>query len=154
IGAASPAESYLSIPAIVDAARQSGAEAIHPGYGFLSENPRFALACAETGLVFVGPPAAVIERMGSKIAARMTAANAGVPVVPGATPSDQSDEAIATAAATLGLPVLIKPSAGGGGIGMKTVRDHAALGEAIVQARREAVAAFGDGTLFVERLVD
>ena len=154
IGPPSPAESYLSIAAIVDAARQSGAEAIHPGYGFLSENPRFARACAEASITFIGPPAPVIERMGSKIAARMTATRAGVPVVPGVTPSDQSDRAIASAAAELGLPVLIKPSAGGGGIGMKTVRDRAALGEAIVQARREAVAAFGDGTLFVERLVD
>ena len=154
IGPAAPAESYLSIDAILAAARATGAEAIHPGYGFLSENAAFARACEASGVTFIGPPAEAIERMGSKIAAREIAARAGVPVVPGEVPADQSDAAIAGAAHRIGFPVLLKPSAGGGGIGMKAVHDAAALLPAIAQARREAVAAFGDGTLFVERLVE
>ena len=153
IGAAPAAQSYLSAPAVLAAARETGAEAIHPGYGFLSENHTFAAACAAAGVAFVGPPADVIARMGSKIAARQVASQAGVPVVPGETPADQSDEAVATAARRIGLPVLIKPSAGGGGIGMKGLRDEASLPAAIGQARREALAAFGDGTLYVERLI-
>jgi acetyl-CoA carboxylase biotin carboxylase subunit len=154
IGPASPAESYLSIPAILDAARKTGADAIHPGYGFLSENAEFASACEHTGITFIGPPAAVIERLGSKIAARAIAQQAGVPVVPGETPSDQSSDAIAAAARRVGFPLLLKPSAGGGGIGMKTIRDEHALAAGIEQARREAVAAFGDGTLYVEGLIE
>jgi acetyl/propionyl-CoA carboxylase alpha subunit len=154
IGPPSPAESYLSIPAILDAARESGADAIHPGYGFLSENAAFAAACAEAGITFIGPPAAVIERLGSKIAARAIAEKAGVPVVPGETPEEQSNGAIGTAARKVGFPVLLKPSAGGGGIGMKTLRDERGLTAQIEQARREAVAAFGDGTLYVERLIE
>ena len=154
IGPAAPAQSYLSIDAILAAARQTGAEAIHPGYGFLSENPEFARACEQAGVVFIGPPAAAIDRMGSKIAARRLAEQAGVPLVPGATPASQDDAAIAEAARRIGVPVLLKPSEGGGGIGMKVVRDEASLLSAIAQARREAVAAFGDGTLYVERLVE
>ncbi len=154
IGPAPPSESYLAIDAIIAAARRSGADAIHPGYGFLSENPRFAAACAEAGITFIGPPADVIERMGSKIAARQIAQHVGVPIVPGATPSDQSDGVIADAARATGFPVLLKPSEGGGGIGMKVVRDEASLVPAIAQARREARAAFGTGTLYVERLVE
>jgi acetyl-CoA carboxylase biotin carboxylase subunit len=154
IGPASPVESYLSIPAILEAARKTGADAIHPGYGFLSENAEFASACAHAGITFIGPSAAVIERLGSKIAARAIAQQAGVPVVPGETPSDQSSHAIAAAARRVGFPLLLKPSAGGGGIGMKTIRDEHALAAGIEQARREAVAAFGDGTLYVERLID
>jgi acetyl-CoA carboxylase biotin carboxylase subunit len=154
IGPAPPADSYLSIPAILKAARDTGADAIHPGYGFLSENAAFASACAEGGVTFIGPPAAVIERLGSKIAARAIARQAGVPVVPGETPPDQSTDAIAAAAHRVGLPVLVKPSAGGGGIGMKTIRRQSALVAGIEQARREANAAFGDGTLYVERLIE
>ena len=154
IGPASPAESYLSISAILDAARTTGADAIHPGYGFLSENAEFASSCEQAGITFIGPPAAVIERLGLKIAARALAGEAGVPVVPGETPADQSTAAIAAAARRVGFPVLLKPSAGGGGIGMKTIRDDQALGAGIEQARREATAAFGDGTLYVERLID
>jgi acetyl-CoA/propionyl-CoA carboxylase biotin carboxyl carrier protein len=154
IGPAPPSESYLAIEGIIDAAQRSGADAIHPGYGFLSENPRFAAACAEAGITFIGPPADVIERMGSKIAARQIAQRAGVPIVAGATPSDQSDAVIADAARAIGFPVLLKPSEGGGGIGMKVVRDEASLLSAIAQARREARAAFGDGTLYVERRVE
>ena len=154
IGPPSPSESYLSIPAILAAARETGAEAVHPGYGFLSENSDFARACEQANLRFIGPSADAIDRMGSKIAARTLAQQAGVPVVPGETPKDQSDAAIADAARRIGFPVLLKPSEGGGGIGMKAVREASALLPAIAQARREATAAFGDGTLYVERLVD
>jgi acetyl-CoA carboxylase biotin carboxylase subunit len=154
IGPPPPADSYLAIPAILDAARDTGADAIHPGYGFLSENPAFATACAGAGITFIGPPGEVIDRLGSKIAARAIAEQAGVPVVPGATPADQSTGAIAAAARTVGFPVLLKPSAGGGGIGMKTIRDERALAAGVDQARREATAAFGDGTLYVERLIE
>ena len=154
LGPAPPAQSYLSSEAILAAVRTSGAEAVHPGYGFLSENADFATACAHAGVTFIGPPAEAIAKMGSKIAARQLAIAAGAPVVPGDIPADQSDRAIAEAARRLGLPVLLKPAAGGGGIGMKVVRDDAALAPAIAQARREATAAFGDGTLYVERLVE
>ena len=153
IGPPPSAESYLSINAIIEAARSSGAQAVHPGYGFLSENQHLASACAAAGLTFVGPPPEVIAQMGSKIVARRLAEQAGVPVVPGETPADQSDAAIVAAATRIGFPVLVKPSEGGGGIGMKEVYDAAALVDAIAQARREATAAFGDGTLYVERLI-
>jgi acetyl-CoA carboxylase biotin carboxylase subunit len=154
IGGPAPSDSYLSIDAVLAAARHAGAEAIHPGYGFLSENSDFARACEEAGIQFIGPSADAIERMGSKIAARSLAQKAGVPVVPGETPPDQSDEAIAGAARRIGFPVLLKPSEGGGGIGMKVVRGESTLLPSIAQARREATAAFGDGTLYVERLVE
>jgi len=154
IGPAPPSESYLSIPALLEAARSSGADAIHPGYGFLSENAAFARACEAAGLVFVGPPAAVIERMGSKIGARELMQGAGVPVVPGVTPADQSDAGVRTAARTVGFPALVKASAGGGGKGMRILRDDAGARELIPAARREAAAAFGDGTLYVERLIE
>jgi 3-methylcrotonyl-CoA carboxylase alpha subunit len=154
IGPAPAGESYLSIPKILDAARSSGADAIHPGYGFLSENAAFAAACGGAGLTFVGPPPDAIAKMGSKIEARRIAAAAGVPVVPGETPDDQSDAGIRAAVDRIGLPALIKASAGGGGKGMRTVRDPRAIDESIQAARREAQAAFADGTLYVERLVD
>jgi len=154
IGRARAAESYLSIPRLLDAARASGADAVHPGYGFLSENAAFAQACDEAGLVFVGPPAAVIARMGSKIEARRLVSAAGVPVVPGETPDDQSDRGLAQAVDRVGLPALVKASAGGGGKGMRTVRAASDIEAAIQAARREAGAAFGDATLYVERLVE
>jgi acetyl-CoA carboxylase biotin carboxylase subunit len=154
IGPAPPRESYLNAAAIIDAAKVAGADAIHPGYGFLSERAAFARRCAEAGLTFVGPPADAIERMGSKVGARQLMQAAGVPVVPGETPADQSDAALADAAGRIGFPVLIKPSAGGGGIGMKVVREPGGMMAAVAQARREALAAFGDGTLYVERLVE
>jgi 3-methylcrotonyl-CoA carboxylase alpha subunit len=154
IGPAPAAESYLKIGAMIDAARASGAGAVHPGYGFLSERAAFAEACAAAGLLFVGPPAAAIERMGSKIGARALMQHAGVPVVPGRTPDDQTDTGIAAAAKEIGFPVLIKASAGGGGKGMRSARDAGTLAEAIPAARREAQAAFGDGTLYVERLIE
>jgi acetyl-CoA carboxylase biotin carboxylase subunit len=154
IGAPPAVESYLAIPKLLDAARAAGADAVHPGYGFLSENAQFAAACAERNLTFIGPPADAIEKMGSKTGARQLMQSAGVPVVPGLTPPDQDDQAVARAALEVGLPALIKASAGGGGKGMRIVRTASELGEAIASARREAMAAFGDGTLYVERLIE
>ena len=153
IGPPPASESYLSIDAILRAARSTDADAIHPGYGFLAENHDFAEACAAAGCTFIGPPGTVIRQMGSKIAARQLAVRAGAPVVPGEIPADQTDASIAAAIERVGLPVLLKPAEGGGGIGMKAVHDEAALAPAIGQARREALAAFGDGTLYVERLI-
>jgi len=154
LGPAPAAESYLNIGALIEAARATGADAVHPGYGFLSERAPFADACVNAGLIFVGPPADAIERMGAKIGARSLMRRAGVPIVPGQTPADQSDAGIAAAAKAIGFPVLVKASAGGGGKGMRTARDAAALAECIAAARREAQAAFGDGTLYVERLIE
>jgi acetyl-CoA carboxylase biotin carboxylase subunit len=153
IGPAPPAESYLSIPALIAAARESRADAVHPGYGFLSERPAFARACEEAGLVFVGPPATVIERMGSKIAARALMEAAGVPVVPGNIPADQTDDGIVEAARTIGYPALVKASAGGGGKGMRIVRSDEEARDLVAAARRESSSAFGDGTLYVERVI-
>ncbi len=153
IGPAPAADSYLSIPRILDAARESGADAVHPGYGFLAENPTFAAACERAGLVFVGPPSPVIARMGSKIGARRLMRDAGLPIVPGETPVDQSDAGVRAAVERLGLPAVIKASAGGGGKGMRRVHDAHQIAGAIQSARREAAAAFGDGTLYVERLI-
>jgi 3-methylcrotonyl-CoA carboxylase alpha subunit len=153
IGPAPARESYLSVPKLLDAARSSGADAIHPGYGFLSENAAFAGACTGAGLTFVGPPADVIAQMGSKINARRLVSAAGVPVVPGETPDDQSDRGMRQAIERIGLPALIKASAGGGGKGMRHVHDAGEIDESIQAARREAAAAFSDGTLYVERLV-
>jgi acetyl-CoA/propionyl-CoA carboxylase biotin carboxyl carrier protein len=153
LGPAPAARSYLSVPAILAAARATGARAVHPGYGFLAENAAFAAACADAGLVFVGPPPSAIAAMGDKIRARRTAVAAGVPVVPGADGTGLSDDELARAAADLGYPVLLKPSAGGGGKGMREVHAPAQLADALAGARREALGAFGDATLLVERLV-
>ena len=153
LGPPPAAESYLSIPRLLEAARATGADAVHPGYGFLAENAGFARACRDAGLIFVGPPPEAIEAMGSKIAARETMQAAGVPVVPGETPTGQSDGALVAAAHRTGFPALIKASAGGGGKGMRMVRSEGELATAIAGARHEATAAFGDGTLYVERLV-
>jgi acetyl-CoA/propionyl-CoA carboxylase biotin carboxyl carrier protein len=150
--------SYLDVEAAVAAAVDSGAEAVHPGYGFLAENPRLAHACAENGIVFVGPPPDAIIAMGDKIRAKRTVAAAAVPVVPGRDEPGLSDEELATAAHDVGLnagaAVLLKPSAGGGGKGMRRVEDPGELREAIAAARREARGAFGDDTLLVERYID
>jgi acetyl-CoA carboxylase biotin carboxylase subunit len=154
IGPAAATESYLKIDRVIDAAKRTGADAIHPGYGFLSENADFAEACAAAGIIFIGPPAAAIRKMGSKTAARATVSAAGVPVVPGATPSSQDPAEIAKAAKSIGLPVLLKAAAGGGGKGMRTVRDATALDESIRAAQSEAARAFGNGTLYIERLVE
>ncbi|MBD0707851.1 MULTISPECIES: biotin carboxylase N-terminal domain-containing protein [unclassified Streptomyces] len=149
IGPPAAAESYLSVPALLEAARRTGAQAVHPGYGFLAENAEFARACAEAGLVFIGPSAEAISLMGDKIRAKETVRAAGVPVVPGA-----ADPELAEAARALGAPVLLKPSAGGGGKGMRLVRDLSVLDEEIAAARREARSSFGDDTLLVERWID
>ncbi|WP_131757887.1 acetyl-CoA carboxylase biotin carboxylase subunit, partial [Actinomadura fibrosa] len=146
--------SYLDIGAVVEAGRAAGARAVHPGYGFLAENAAFARACEEAGLVFIGPPAAAIEAMGDKIRAKRTVAAAGVPVVPGRDEPGLSDAELKAAALEIGLPVLLKPSAGGGGKGMRLVRDAAELPEAIASARREARGSFGDDTLLAERFVE
>jgi acetyl-CoA/propionyl-CoA carboxylase, biotin carboxylase, biotin carboxyl carrier protein len=153
IGPAPAALSYLSIPAVLEAAAATDAQAIHPGYGFLSENPAFAAACADAGIVFVGPPASAIEAMGDKIAAKATVAKAGVPVVPGSDGPGLSDDELAAAVAEIGYPVLLKPSVGGGGKGMRAVHRPEDLRDAIVSARREARGSFGDDTLLVERMV-
>lgn len=154
IGPAPAAESYLSIPRLVNAARSSGADAIHPGYGFLSENAAFAAACIDAGLTFVGPSPAVIARFGSKIEARRTATAAGVPVVPGGEPADQTVAGIEAIVQTVGYPAVLKPSAGGGGKGMRIVRHDQEVAAASEASRREARAAFGDDTLYVERLLE
>ncbi|MCQ4209182.1 acetyl/propionyl/methylcrotonyl-CoA carboxylase subunit alpha [Streptomyces longispororuber] len=149
IGPPPAGESYLSVEALLAAAAGTGAQAVHPGYGFLAENAAFARACEEAGLVFIGPSADAIALMGDKIRAKETVDAAGVPVVPGG-----RDPELAQAARELGAPVLLKPSAGGGGKGMRLVRDLTALEEEIAAARREARASFGDDTLLVERWID
>lgn len=154
IGPPPAAESYLSVPALLEAARRTGAQAVHPGYGFLAENAEFAQACADAGLVFIGPPASAISLMGDKIRAKETVAAYGVPVVPGSSGSGLTDAQLEEAAVEIGMPVLLKPSAGGGGKGMRLVRDAAVLAEEIAAARREARASFGDDTLLVERWID
>jgi len=153
IGPAPAADSYLRADRILAAARRAGAQAVHPGYGFLSENAAFARACANAGLTFIGPPPAAIEAMGDKIAAKATVAAAGVPVVPGAGAAGMPDEELISSLNEKWFPVLIKPSAGGGGKGMRVVSSPAELPDALAAARRTAVAAFGDGTLLVERYV-
>jgi acyl-CoA carboxylase subunit alpha len=156
---ATPADTYLGVDALVAAALASGADAVHPGYGFLSEDATFARACTEVGLVFVGPPAHVIEAMGSKLAAKATMAAAGVPVLPTVripavtAGEDGSGRALVDAAAGLGWPVLVKASAGGGGRGMRVVEGPDDLADAVASAVREATAAFGDGTVFLEPYV-
>ncbi|WP_216908298.1 acetyl/propionyl/methylcrotonyl-CoA carboxylase subunit alpha [Nocardia noduli] len=153
LGPAPARESYLDIAKVVDAAVRTGAQAVHPGYGFLSENAAFATALAEAGIVFLGPPARAIEVMGDKITAKNTVSAFDVPVVPGIAKPGLSDEDLIAAAVEIGYPVLVKPSAGGGGKGMRRVEDPALLPDALVSARREASAAFGDDTLFLERFV-
>jgi acetyl/propionyl-CoA carboxylase alpha subunit len=153
IGPAAARDSYLRIDAILEAARRTRAEAIHPGYGFLSERPEFPAACAAAGIAFVGPPSEVVASMGSKIAAKRLAVAAGVPVVPGFDADTGEDAGLVVAAAGVGFPVLVKASAGGGGKGMRVVETAADMAEAIATARREAKAAFGDDRLLLERLV-
>ncbi|HSF24404.1 MAG TPA: biotin carboxylase N-terminal domain-containing protein, partial [Blastocatellia bacterium] len=154
IGPAASKDSYLSIEKIIGAAHRTGAQAIHPGYGFLSERAEFAEACEEAGLVFIGPAADAIRKMGLKSTARRLMAAAGVPVVPGYDGDDQSLELLTSKADEIGLPVLIKASAGGGGKGMRVVREARELEQAIEAARREAEKAFGDGTLLLEKYID
>ena len=153
IGPAPARDSYLNIPAVVDAAVRTGAKAVHPGYGFLSENADFAAALAVAGVTFIGPPVSAIQTMGDKIAAKGTVSAFGVPVVPGIARPGLTDDELIAAAEGIGYPVLVKPSAGGGGKGMRMVERPADLPAALVSARRESAAAFGDDTLFVERFV-
>ncbi|MDG5499350.1 acetyl/propionyl/methylcrotonyl-CoA carboxylase subunit alpha [Marinobacter sp. BGYM27] len=153
IGPSSVGESYLRQDAILEAARKTGADAIHPGYGFLSENADFATACEQAGLVFIGPPAAAIELMGSKRRSKIAMQEAGVPVVPGFEAANASDEQLIEAAASVGLPVMIKASAGGGGRGMRLVHEASQLADQIQRARSEAKNAFGDDELILEKAV-
>ncbi|MDT0180738.1 acetyl-CoA carboxylase biotin carboxylase subunit [Microbacterium sp. ARD31] len=154
LGPAPAAQSYLDIDAVIAAAGATGAEAIHPGYGFLSENTAFAAACERAGIVFIGPSADAIRTMGDKIAAKHAVEARGVPTVPGVARAGMTDDELIAAAPEVGYPLLIKPSAGGGGKGMHVVTDAAALPAALAAARREAGASFGDDTLFLERYVD
>jgi acetyl-CoA carboxylase biotin carboxylase subunit len=154
LGAAPARESYLRIEKIIEAASRTGAEAIHPGYGFLSENAEFAESCSGAGIVFIGPPAAAIRAMGLKNSARRLAAEAGAPVVPGYDGEDQSAETLRARMIEIGFPVLIKASAGGGGKGMRVVRVKGEVDSAIEAARREAEKAFGDGSLLLEKYVE
>jgi 3-methylcrotonyl-CoA carboxylase alpha subunit len=154
IGPPPAAESYLSIEAILAAAKESGAEAIHPGYGFLSENEDFAAACQRGGVVFIGPTPAAIAAMGDKSAAKRLMEKAGVPLVPGYHGENQDAALLEKEAARVGYPVLIKPSAGGGGKGMRVVLDPKAFAEALAGARREAKAAFGDERVLIERYLE
>jgi acetyl-CoA carboxylase biotin carboxylase subunit len=151
IGPPSASESYLNMPSVVAAAETTGCDAVHPGYGFLAENPDFVTACEENDLVFVGPDADVMARMGDKVEAKRALADAGLPLVPG-TEAVAAAEARA-AAAEIGFPVLLKPSAGGGGKGMRLVERPEDLEDAFAGATAEALAAFGDGTLYLERLI-
>ncbi|NLZ41532.1 MAG: carbamoyl-phosphate synthase subunit L, partial [Comamonadaceae bacterium] len=157
IGEAPAAASYLNIQALIAAAKQAGADAVHPGYGFLSERADFARACVDAGLVFIGPPPEAIEAMGDKAAAKRRMRAAGVPCAPDYLGEDQGDERLAAEARALGTPLLVKAVAGGGGRGMRLVRDARALAElpaALAAARREAESAFGDGRLMLERLIE
>jgi len=154
LGPARARDSYLNVERVIEAARQTGAEAIHPGYGFLSENAEFAQACARAGIVFVGPTAAMMTAMGSKSGSKALMEKAGVPLVPGYHGEDQDEATLAKAADKIGFPVLVKASAGGGGRGMRVVRSAAELAPAIVSAKREAKAAFGDDRMLIEKYVD
>jgi len=153
IGPAAARESYLDIDAVVAAAQRTGAQAVHPGYGFLSENAHFAAALKSAGIVFIGPPVGAIQTMGDKIAAKAAVSAFGVPVVPGVSRPGLTDADLIAGADEVGYPVLVKPSAGGGGKGMRVVHEPSELAAALTSARREAGAAFGDDTLFLERFV-
>ena len=154
IGPPPSTESYLVIEKILDAAKQVGADAIHPGYGFLAENAEFAQACYDAGVIFVGPTADAIRSMGSKRQAKTIAVEAGVPVIPGYAGEDQSDPVLIEEAKKVGYPLLLKASAGGGGKGMRVVDDPAELKTAIAAARRESASSFGDDTLLIERYIE
>jgi acetyl-CoA carboxylase, biotin carboxylase subunit len=152
IGPPHARDSYLNVQAILQAARQTGADAVYPGYGFLAENPTFAAACREEGLVFVGPSTDAIEAMGDKAEARRVARSAGVPTIPGTDGTASVEEALEIAA-DVGYPVMLKAAAGGGGRGIRAAHDESEMAELLAQAAMEADAAFGDGSLYVEKLL-
>ena len=154
IGPAPSTESYLHIERLLAAAKRSGAEAIHPGYGFLAENPEFARACADAGVVFIGPPVSAMELMGSKTSARRVLIQAGLPVVPGTDHHLESLEETQRVAEGIGYPVMLKASAGGGGKGLRLVRSAAELESAYHTARSEAQNAFGDPAVYLEKYLD
>jgi len=154
LGPARARDSYLNVERLIEAAKKTGAEAVHPGYGFLSENAEFAQACYDAGLIFVGPTAEMMNAMGSKSGSKALMEKAGVPLVPGYHGDAQDDATLAKAAEKVGFPVLVKASAGGGGRGMRIVRSAAELAPAIVSAKREAKAAFGDDRMLIEKYVD
>jgi acetyl-CoA carboxylase biotin carboxylase subunit len=153
IGAAPAAESYLCIPKIVDVAVRSGADSVHPGYGFLAENPEFARAVSDAGLVWIGPPADAIRLMGDKVSARQAMESAGIPIVPGSQPN-LTDAELMVVAERIGYPVLVKAAAGGGGKGMRGVYQRQDLLNSVRAARNEAQAAFGDDRVYLEKLLD
>jgi acetyl/propionyl-CoA carboxylase alpha subunit len=154
LGPAPAAESYLNIPKVIDAARRTSADAVHPGYGFLSENPSLVEACEAAGVVFVGPPGPVLRAMGSKTGTRAAVARAGVPLVPGITPRTQGASDVAASIREAGLPVMLKAAGGGGGKGMRIVRREDEIDGAIESARGEARRSFGNEALYVERLIE
>ena len=154
LGGNTAAESYLNGEAILEAARETGADAIHPGYGFLSENTGFATACAEAGVLFIGPPASAVEIMGDKALAKRAMLEAGVPCIPGYQGEDQSDDTLCREAEAMGMPVMIKAAAGGGGRGMRRVAEPDQLLQSIALARSEAEGAFGNGDLILERAIE
>jgi len=151
IGPSPSSQSYLKIENIINAARETGAEAVHPGYGFLSENTHFASACEENGIVFIGPPSHAIDAMGSKITARQTMLAAGVPIVPGIEEGIKDPEDAAKVAENIGYPIILKPAAGGGGIGMKIVQSSDELQPALASSQSVARNAFGDDTIYIEK---
>jgi acetyl/propionyl-CoA carboxylase alpha subunit len=154
LGGVTPAESYLRVDAVLEAAERTGADAVHPGYGFLAESPELAAACRKRGITFVGPPPEVLAVLGDKVEAKRVMAAAGVPVLPGAEVTGLDGDELAAAAERVGLPVMVKATFGGGGIGMGVVRDPGELGAAVDAARRQAGAAFGDDAVFLERLLE
>ncbi|MFZ4478656.1 MAG: biotin carboxylase N-terminal domain-containing protein [Rhodoferax sp.] len=154
IGASAAADSYLRVESLLEAARKTGADAVHPGYGFLSENADFAQACLDAGLLFIGPPPTAMRAMGNKALAKRRMLAAGVPCAPGYLGEEQDDARLAQEASRLGFPLLVKAVAGGGGRGMRLVREEGEIAQALIGARREAQSAFGDGTLMLERLIE
>jgi len=154
LGASDPTSSYLNIDKIIDAAKQTGAQAIHPGYGFLAENPQFAARVASEGLVFIGPPAEVMANLGNKTTARTIMAESHVPIIPGMTTSEVDPELLVQAADEMGYPVLVKAAAGGGGKGMRVVERRNDLIEAAAMASSEALSAFGDASLYLEKCLE
>ncbi len=154
LGASDPASSYLNVDKIIEAAKQTGAEAIHPGYGFLAENAAFADRVVEEGLVFIGPPGRVMAQLGDKTQARKTMADRNVPIIPGMTETESDPDKLATIAEQLGYPVLVKAAAGGGGKGMRVVQSPGQLREAVQLATSEALSAFGDGSIYLEKYLD